>query len=479
MTKALTIEEIVEATGAVIVSGSGAGEVGGVSTDTRTVKEGDVFFALKGPNFDGALFLDEAAEKGATVAVVSASAVAIASKGGSYPEGLTVITTEDSLRALGDLAAVVRRGARAKVLAVTGSVGKTTTKDMAASILAEKKRVLKSEGNRNNLIGLPTALLGLTDAHDVAVVELGINEVGEMERLSEIAAPDVALITNIGVAHTEGLGGIDGVAREKGKIFASLAAGAAVVVNMDDPLAVEAARALPDAVERVTFGRGGGRGGEGPALDVTIREVSLDKDTATVDVAYEVRGEDVYAVFASPLLANAVNGAAAMAACLPLGATASEMTSALAAFTGPAGRMEVVRTGAGVTIIDDSYNANPESMKAALDTFAVLDGPRVAVIGEMLELGDLAWLAHRSAGRLAATAGLKRLVAVGARAGEIVEGAVAAGMKHGEVLVFTAAGDAADAVAELVEEGDTVLVKGSRGVGLGVVVERLINKGAA
>ena len=465
----LTAQYISEATGGSTAGGGpGAKEVTGVSTDTRTIKEGEAFFALKGPSFDGADFLGDAAAKGAAVAVVSKASKA----GGALP----IIEVEDTLSALGDLARRVRLDSDAKVLAVTGTTGKTTTKEMAAAILAVRKRVLKSEGNRNNQVGLPTALMGLTGDYGAAVVEIGINTTGEMERLSYIASPDVALITSIGVGHTEGLGDIDGVTTEKLKLFASLGAGGTAVINMDDPRLAKAAEELPDGIKVVTFGRGGGRGGGSGKLDVKLLEAVLDKDEAMVDALYDARGEEVSAAFTSPLVANAENGAAAIAGALAMGATIDDIRGAMASVSVPAGRMEVVRCTSWV-VIDDSYNANPESMRAALATLADFDGPRVAVLGDMLELGDLAWQAHRSAGKQAALAGVRKLVAIGEHAGEVAQGATASGMKHVDVLAFSGAGKAVEAVAELVEDGDTVLVKGSRAVGLDKVVDKLKERG--
>jgi UDP-N-acetylmuramoyl-tripeptide--D-alanyl-D-alanine ligase len=251
---------------------------------------------------------------------------------------------------------------------------------------------------------------------------------------------------------------------------------------MDDPLVVEAAEALPDGIEKITFGSGEGVSGEGVSsdegsgLDVRITEVVLDKEAAMVDAFYEVRGEEVNAAFASPLLTNAANGAAAIAGALALGATIDDIRGALASVSALPGRMEVIRC-ASCTVIDDSYNANPESMEAALTTLAAMGRPKVAVLGDMLELGDLAWQAHRSAGKQAAEAGVRKLVAIGERAGEIAQGAISAGMKHVDVLTFSTAEGAVEAVENFTSDGDTVLVKGSRGVGLDKVVQKLKTRG--
>jgi UDP-N-acetylmuramoyl-tripeptide--D-alanyl-D-alanine ligase len=361
------IRDILKATGGRLLQGPGGGSIKGISADTRTIRQGEIFFALKGPRFDGHSFLGDVVSKGASGAVVEEEIKGL-------PSSLNVILVEDTIKALGDLAFYVRAAHSIPLVAVSGSSGKTTTKEMIASVLGIKRTVLKTEGNRNNTIGLPLTLFGLNNVHDAAVVELGISELGEMKRLAQICRPDVAVITNIGRGHLETLGTVEGVAKAKGELFTSLSPGAVRVVNLDDPM---------------------------------VMKVSKDG----------VRGEHLSVRFRSPLVCNVYNGAAAIAATLPLSPKTEEIVDGLNSFSTLRGRMELVMVG-GLTVLDDTYNANPESMAAALETLGKLAaqktaGRPVAVLGDMLELGEGSTDAHREVGRTAGRLGLDVLIVVG------------------------------------------------------------------
>lgn len=426
----------------------------GVSTDSRSIVAGTVFFALKGPRFDGHAFVRDVLRKGAIAAVVQD----VATVGFAAP----LIVVKDTLQALGDMASYARKLYGTRIVAISGSAGKTTTKEMTAAILRKSRQVLKTEGNKNNLIGLPLTLMGLDDSYAAAVVELGISESWEMQRLVEICAPDVAVITNIGRAHLATLGDIEGVARAKGPLFTALSPEAVRVVNADDPRVVKLAAA---AANIVTYSLN-------QDADVRVIRYSVDEGFESIEAVYDVRGAEVKIRFNSPSMAYVMNGAAALAAVLPFGATTSEMTAGLNGFQPLNGRMGEWRSQ-GVTILDDTYNANPESVASALRTLALARGRRVAVLGAMLELGDAAGQEHAAIGRMAASLGIEMLIAVGALAGAAAEAALEAGMKPSRVFSFKDNGAAQAGLKNLIAAGDTVLVKGSRGAALEDVVEAL------
>jgi UDP-N-acetylmuramoyl-tripeptide--D-alanyl-D-alanine ligase len=465
----LEIKSILKATGGRLLQGPGDGSIKGVSTDTRTLREGEMFFALKGPRFDGHVFLRDAISRGASGAVVGEEIEGL-------PSSVNVIFVEDTLKALGDLASYVRAAHPVPLVAVGGSSGKTTTKEMAASILGKKTTVLKTEGNRNNSIGLPLTLLGLNNVHGAAVVELGISEHGEMKRLAEICRPDVAVITNIGRGHLATLGTLEGVAEAKRELFTSLGPGAVRVVNLDDPLVVKVSEekdATGSGTKKVTFGSNVG-------ADVRIKDFSLDGSNA-LKVNYEVRGEDISVRLRSPLVCNVYNGAAAIAAALPLGPTTEEILEGLNSFCPPRGRGEALKVG-GLTVLDDTYNANPDSMAAALETLGKFAGRKaagrpVAVFGDMLELGEGSLTAHREVGRLAGKLGVEVLIAIGEWAESIREGALTGGIKQDNVHCFKDKASATTAMKGLLGEGDVILVKGSRGAGMEEIVEGLKDLG--
>lgn len=448
------ISDIAEAVCGRAIGGPLTALFGGVSTDSRSVGPGDIFFALKGPNFDGHAFVATAASKGASGAVVEKG---LASS--NLPSGFSVVEVDDTTAALGALASWYRRRFTIPVVAISGSAGKTTTKEMTASILSMSRKVLKTAGNRNNLIGLPLTLLGLDRTHTAAVVELGISESWEMARLVGICDPTVALLTNIGRGHLATLGSLEGVATAKGPIFTGLGPGAVRAVNIDDEWVVRLAGTLKDDI---TYSL---------EKEADVRVVRWSADgVESVSATYDVRGVDVNVRFNVPGASNVINGAAAIAAVLSLGVSLSEMEEGLGAYTPVKGRMSVERCGP-YTLIDDTYNANPDSMASSLATLAKAKGRKVAILGEMLELGDASAREHLRIGRLAAELGVDLLVAVGRVSGEIADGAVAGGLMAGSVITFAGKKETLSALRDILREGDSILVKGSRGVALEEVVE--------
>ncbi|MBI5586915.1 MAG: UDP-N-acetylmuramoyl-tripeptide--D-alanyl-D-alanine ligase [Deltaproteobacteria bacterium] len=449
------VTEIAKAVGGTVMRGPKDAIVTGVATDSRKAASGEIFFALKGPSFDGHAFVGEVASKGVSAAVVERTEGL-----GELPASFTLIEVKETLEALGALALYVRGLSRIPFVAVSGSAGKTTTKEMIASILSVSRNVLKTEGNKNNLIGLPLTIFNLTPAHEAAVVELGISETWEMERLVNICRPDVALLTNIGRGHLKTLGSLEGVAKAKGALFTLLPFHAVRIVNLDDQWVVKLSEGFENTVTYSLKEK----------ADVTVLAHKQDPDFGGIEAVYGVRGKDLQVRFSTPGATNIINGAAAIAAALSLGTALDDMRKGLENFRPVKGRMHVLKVD-GFTVLDDTYNANPESMSSALKTLAAARGRKVAVLGDMLELGAVTDAEHERVGRLAGELKVDFVVAIGANSGVLADGARKAGVKS--VLSFKDRSEALGALKGLVREGDTVLVKGSRGVALEAIVDGL------
>jgi UDP-N-acetylmuramoyl-tripeptide--D-alanyl-D-alanine ligase len=452
------LDEVLAATRGEVVRLGDRTDFPGVSTDTRALRAGELFVAIRGATHDGHRYLGEAARRGAG-AVLSERADA------EQPLPCTVVAVRETLAALGDLAAFHRCRQRARVLAVAGSNGKTTTKEMAAAILRHAfgpDGVLHTRGTQNNLVGLPLTLLRLGSAHSVAVLELGMNGPGEVWRLAEIADPDAGVITCVAPEHLEGVGSLHGAAEAEAELFRRLRPSATAVVNADDPLVVSAARSFPGRVLR--FGTGGEvRADEVVDLGLGGSTFRLCVGTDSVTMRLPVPGRH-----------NVGNALAAAALSSLAGASPADVRDALAAFQAPSMRMQVERLAGGVTVINDAYNANPASMAAALQTLAASPAARrLAVLGEMRELGDEAEAAHQTLGRTAAAAGLDVLLVVGPHAGLVREGAIAAGMAGDRITIVADQGEAAAQLAALCRAGDLVLLKASRGAALESVLRQL------
>lgn len=446
----LTVNEIAGATGGTLRNGGAAPMVSGISTDSRRIREGEAFFALKGPNFDGHDFVRDVLARGASCVVVD--------RGFTPAPDACAVAVGDTLKALGDLASYWRGLHDIPVIAVSGSAGKTTTKDMTAAILCVSRPVLKTAGNLNNLIGLPLTLFGLDRGHRAAVLELGISEPFEMRRLVEICAPTAGVITNIGSAHLKTLGSLEGVARAKSALFTDIGVDGTRVVNLDDPWVARLSAGLRNVVTYSLKQR----------ADVMVKGWSVDSGLGYVDARYCVRSVDMEARINGAGVANVINGAAAIAATLHLDVSADEIREGLRAFTPASGRMSTVRIGA-LTVLDDTYNANPTSVAASLETLSTARGRKVAILGDMLELGEASGPEHRKIGRLAGSLGADAVVAIGEWSEAVCDGAVEAGLKS--VHAFRDRREAIEGIEALLREGDTVLVKGSRGMRLEEVVD--------
>jgi UDP-N-acetylmuramoyl-tripeptide--D-alanyl-D-alanine ligase len=452
---ALTLADVLAGTGGSLAHPApGATPFTSVSIDSRTLEPGALFVAVLGPRFDGHDFLPEAAAKGAAAALVHRDAPA--------PPGLPLVRVPDTTRGLRDLARSVRRAATLPVVGVTGSVGKTTTKDMTAHLLATRGPVLKTEGNLNNQYGLPLTLLRLGEEHTAAVLEMGMSAPGEIRALSTLAEPDVATITRVAPVHLEFFPSVDAIAAAKAEILEGLRAGGAAVLNGDDPRV----RAIGDRFRGrvVWFGRDrrfevSAESWRGTAFGMRF---SLRVDGRAVDVALPLAGPHF-----------TENFLAAAAAAHVLGVAPEAMAEAATSLRPARHRGEVRRLGEGVTLLDDCYNSSPEALEAAVVALALLPGRRrVAVLGDMLELGAAAGPLHREGGR-ALGGRVDAVVGVGPLAREIVEGAREAGLPVGSLHHFETSAAVAAALEELVRPGDAVLVKGSRAVRLETVVDAL------
>jgi UDP-N-acetylmuramoyl-tripeptide--D-alanyl-D-alanine ligase len=450
-----TVQEIVRATQGALVVGDLAVTVTGVSIDSRSLSVGEAFFAIRGHRLDGHNFVGEAASRGAACLVVHGVPDPI-------PAGVPLVLVEDTTRALGRLAALHRAKFAIPVVAITGSNGKTTTKEMAAAVLATRWRVLRPESSFNNQWGLPLTLLRLAPDHEALVVEIGTNQPGEIAYLAGLTAPTIGVVTTVAAVHTQFLGSLAGVREEKAALVRALGPDGWAILNADDPRVADMAR---DTTARVlTYGW---------AESAGVRAVGDVVDTAdgmrfTVQIGGERQAVQVGFVGRH----NVTNALAAVAAGSALGLGLGEIARGLEAARPVKGRC-VWRQADGVRILDDTYNANPASVQAALDTATARRGDNrlVVVLGDMLELGTASEAAHREVGRQVAGAGAGLFVAMGPQ----MRVAVEAAREHGLVDAYHA-GTFEDAVAQLLKRvttGDLVLIKGSRGMRMERVADAL------
>jgi UDP-N-acetylmuramoyl-tripeptide--D-alanyl-D-alanine ligase len=464
----LTARWVAGAMGAALVAGDPLQEFHGVSIDTRTLAAGDLFVAIRGERFDGAEFAEAAIGRGAAGVVVPRnwSAKASAERGATASAGYVVLEVDDTTIALQALGHAVRRESGTKVVAITGSAGKTTTKEVTAELLAARYRVVRNRGNLNNHIGLPLSLVELRQRPEIAVVELGMNHPGEISTLVRVAEPDVRVWTNVGEAHLGFFASLDAIADAKAEIFEAASPDTVLVANADEDRIVSR---LPSFAGRVvTFGID--RHADVRASEIVDR--GIDGTSARITTA---RGS---VELTTPLVGrgNLANILAATAVAEEFGVTLETIAELAATLRPAAHRGEIVRLRSGITIIDDSYNANPTATRRAIEVLArsASDGRRIAVLGEMLELGDRASDLHAAVGRAAAAANVDVLLAVGgAPAAALAGAAVAAGLSKDAVRYFATSAEAAEAAVATTKAGDLVLVKGSRGVRTDLVVERL------
>lgn len=454
----ITAGEAAAAIGGTVV-GDWRAAFSGAAVDSRKVKPGNLFIALPGERVDGHDFVGAAFAAGAPVALVARAPTAL-------PAGAAAIVVPDTLAALAALGAWRLAVHPVPIVGVTGSVGKTTTKDLIAAALGAQLRVLSNEGNLNSEIGLPLTLLRLEPEHEVAVLEMGMRGRGQISRLCSIARPKIGVITNILEVHLELLGSLENIAAAKAELLEALPPDGVAVLNGDDPRA------------RALGGKYGGMtilyGTEQP-VDVTATDVHTDASGSTFEVVVGGQLAPARAEIALPVPGrhNALNAAAAVAVGLALGVPLERLRDGLEMARTSAMRLEAFSVG-GITVINDAYNASPASMRAALGVLRDLAGGRkIAVLGNMLELGPLAREWHRDIGAAVVEANCDYLITVGDLAAYIAEGARAAGMRADAVTVCRSNGEAVAVLSDVLRPGDTLLVKGSRGMQMEEIVAAL------
>ena len=462
----LTLKWVAEAVGGRMLSGDPDQNIGQVTTDSRTLGHGDFFVALKGPRFDGHEYLGEVIAKGGRGAIVEPN-------GGNKKadaersQGFALIEVADTTKALQDLAHAVRKASGTKVVAITGSAGKTTTKETIAQLLAARFRVVKNKGNLNNHIGLPLSLMQLRERPDVAVMELGMNHAGEISTLVAIAEPEVRVWTNVGDAHIGFFRSADEIAEAKAEILERAEPNHLLVCNADDPRVMSHASRFPG--RRLTFGTVAGAmvratGIEDLGLEGMRAKVSTPAGVFSLQTALLGRG-------------NLANTLAAAAVGIEFNVDLSDIASAIAKMNAAERRGAVRRLANGITLIDDSYNSSPTALKRTLEVLANESRAqrKVAVLGEMLELGEHSTSLHRESGEFAAKAGVDLLCAIGGEpARALAEAAVKAGMSATAVHHFDNSEAAAAAIAAVIRPGDVILVKGSRGTRADIVTDRIV-----
>lgn len=449
----------------------GEQEALGYSIDSRAIGEGEVFFAIRGEHYDGHSFVADVLKKGAAAAVVSRD-FASSDKVAQVSDARRLIAAHDTLGALQSLAASALRRWQGREIAITGSMGKTTTKDMAAAALNNAGRVIKTLGNLNNDYGLPLSILKMETggAHvsdfDYAVFEMGMNHKGEIARLAEIAPPDMGVVTIVAPAHLEFFDSVDQIAEAKAELITGIKSGGAAALNADDER-VARMREMRDDIEYRTFGIE--RAADVRALDIQAESINgtrfkLITPRGSVDARLAVAGRH-----------NIFNALAAAAVADYYEVPLQQIADSLAEFSSPNRRGQVLRFADGFTVVDDSYNSNPRALIEMATTICANRDceRRIVVAGEMLELGVTGAKLHREAGQKMAALGVDLLIGVRGLAEEIIAGAREGGMSAGSAIFYATPDEAAEMLIREARAGDLILIKGSRGVKTEIVVEKM------
>ena len=460
MMRRCTLEEVARFSGGRLVQGDPSLAVDRLHTDTRTLKRGDCFVALRGDRFDGHAFVRDVQSEGAVAALVSDQIAEV-------PENLGLVEVEDTLEGLQRFAATYRRLLPVRTIGVTGSSGKTSTKELIFAVLRTRFKTKATEGNLNNHIGVPLTLLKLDEGDEFGVIEMGMNRPGEIAGLAQLAAPEMGVISSIGPAHIEFFSNQRAIAEEKAELIAALPPHGVAILNSDDALSREIAHRAPCRVVWV---------GTGPESTWRAEGIAIDADGISFQLSHAGRQVRVHLpVLNRIMVGNALLAAAVGGEC---GLSLEEIAQGISTVELPGARMQVV-PWQGAFLINDSYNANPASMKAALIALREFPGAtrRVAVLGSMGELGREAAALHREVGTFAAAQQVDFLIAVGPNAEAYLEGARGGGMTA--MVSVLDAEEAATALRNYLRAGDAVLVKGSHFMGLDRVVEILREEKAA
>ncbi|MCX7710930.1 MAG: UDP-N-acetylmuramoyl-tripeptide--D-alanyl-D-alanine ligase [Clostridia bacterium] len=452
----LTCKEIMAATGGHLICGNPDSTIYRISTDSRKIYEGDLFIPIAGERFDGHDYIRSSFEAGASAAITHKEVGQI--------EGKTVIRVEDTLKALGEIAKYYRSKFDIPFTAITGSVGKTSTKDMVWSVLRQKYNVLRTEGNFNNEIGLPLTMFNLEEAHEAGVIEMGMSGFGEISRLTAIVKPNIAIITNIGMSHIEKLGSKQNILKAKMEILEGLKKDGLLILNGDDPLL----QGLKTLLNNRTVFYGLEEGYEYQAYNVqTFGETGTQFEITVNNKEYKVH-------VPVPGIHHVYNALASIAAGIELKVPMEQIVRGISEFSPGKMRQNIIEHQ-GVKIINDAYNASPQSMEAAITVLRDLgaEGRTVAILGDMLEMGDWAPKAHAEVGKFVFFQGIKYIITVGENGKHIADGAVKAGAEAERVFSFSNNEDLINFVKRFLRPGDFVLVKGSRGMKMEQVVEGL------
>jgi len=453
----LKISEIMEVTQGKLQGGDSSVLVGDISTDSRKINPGSLFIALKGERFDGNDFLTEAFANGAVAVMTDREAA-------DFP-GRIVIKVEDTLKALHDLALYYRDRFDIPFVGITGSVGKTSTKDMVACALGARYNVLKNEGNLNNEIGVPLTIFRLEPGHEAAVIEMGMSGFGEIRALTRIVKPKVGIITNIGLSHIEKLGSRQDILRAKLELIEGLQPDGVLILNGDDVML----NGVKDLLEVRTVSYG-------LEEDVDYQAYNIrSKGEKGTDFNIKLDGNEYNVHVPAPGVHNVYNALAALAAGHELGVPADLLISGIAGYTPGSMRLNILKSN-GLTVINDAYNASPQSVKAAIDVLNEIEAKRrIAVLGDMLELGSWSTVAHKETGAYVAGSRTDMIITVGQAAAHIAEGAMEAGFPGSGIVVLANNGEAIRYLQDIIREGDAILVKGSRGMMMEEIVNSLIS----
>lgn len=455
----LSIGEIVSACGGVPVNIGDNTVISGVCIDSRKVVRGDMFIAIKGESLDGHDYIDKAVEGGAALAIVH--------KPLGKP-GIPHIMVKDTLKALQDISRCYRNNFKIPFVAVTGSSGKTTTKDMIAAVLSQKYRVLKTEGNFNNEIGLPLTLLKLDPSHQIAVLEMGMSSLGEIRLLSDIVRHDIGVISNVGTAHIEMLGSRENILKAKLELFTYFKKNNIAVINGDnDPL-----RSFEsDKFQIVKFGLDSSN--DTCAYDI------VEKGEKGIEFTVHMGGRPERFNLALPGIHNVYNALSAISVARLFNIEPEEIRKGLMEFKPSKNRMDMLTLKNGIKVINDVYNANPDSMTAVIRVLQSMKsrGRTVCILGDMLELGDISVKEHERLGEYAAEAGVDVVAAVGSFSEHVVKGAVNKGMNRSDVYAFATNEEAAASLKDMLRPGDIVLVKGSRAMNMEYIIDFLRERG--
>ncbi|MBR6729224.1 MAG: UDP-N-acetylmuramoyl-tripeptide--D-alanyl-D-alanine ligase [Clostridia bacterium] len=453
--KAMTIQKIAAMTEGEVLCGNPEALAEGICTDTRKITPGALFIPIVGENFDAHAFIPDALAAGCAASLTSQK---------DMSADKPLIYVKDTRKSLGKLASAYRQSFRLPLVAITGSVGKTTAKEMTATVLASACHVLKTQGNFNNDIGLPLTLLQLTEKHEAAVIEMGMSGFGEIDLLASIAAPDVVLMTNIGLSHIEMLGSQENIYRAKTEFFPHLRPGGTVIINGDDPILSAHKPEMPAKVISV---------GTSPEHDIYATDIIVKPDSVAFTLVHEDMKKSI--TLSVPGAHNVTNALLAYAAGFVLNIPAEQAAHALESYMPGDKRMEFIKNNS-LTIINDCYNAAPASVEAALQVLSMQEGRKIAVLGDMKELGEFASSAHKKIGTQAAAFHIDALFTLGENGALIAQGAKEAGMTEDSVFSFLEIETLQEALSAFIQKGDVILVKASRAMALERITAFLTEK---